>query len=116
MNDYIFEVTDPDHWKHEKGYLKDNGYELDVDRLQTDLLNKISSTELVVSGNILVDFGSVDHNLNISLLLATKKFELAQIVVHPNGNADLGKRLAGDVVAGVKVRSTKGPLPYRWRI
>lgn len=115
MNDYTFEITDSDYWRVEKGYSKNNGKDLDFDRLENDLFHKIRLKELVVSGNILVNFGSIDNNSNVSLLVATKTFQLKQNVAQVVGNKDPKKRLRGNVVCGVKVRSKEGVLPYRWR-
>lgn len=116
MKNYTFEITDPEYWKSVRGYAVNGGKDLDIERLNHDLIAQIKLNVFVVSGNTLIDFGGPTNNANISLLVATQHFEIKKNVVQAAGNKDPKKKLRGTVVSGVKVRCTNGALPYRWRV
>lgn len=115
MSKYEFVITDPEYWRVEKGFSKNDGKELDFEKLRDDLAEKVRLKILLVSGDRLVNFGSPDNNSNISVLVSTKCFQLKQNVAEVVGNTNPAKRLRGSIVSGVKVRSTTGVSPYRMR-
>lgn len=116
MQNYKFEITDSDYWRDQKGFSMNGGEDLDLESLVMDLCKKIRSKEILVSGNLLLDFGAIDTNINVSILMKKKVLEIKDNVVQVSGTDNPEKKLAGDVIRGVKVRNTNGDLPYRRRI
>jgi len=116
MLDYKFEITDSEYWRDKKGFSMNGGKDLDLESLVIHLCKKIRSKEILVSGDLLLDFGAIETNCNVSFLMATKEFEMKENVFKVKDSPDETKSLKGQVIRGVKVRNTNGELPYRRRI
>lgn len=116
MQDYKFEITDPDYWRDKKGYSLNGGKDLNLESLVIDLCRKIRSREILVSGNLLLNFGAIETNMNVAFLMQTRGFQIKDNVFQVSDTDSPKKKLAGHVVRGVKVRNENGPLPYRSRI
>ena len=114
MQDYIFQITNPQYWI-KMGYSKNNGEELDIEKLENFLKEKIRSKVLLVSGDLLINFGSKIDNSNAEFLLDRGEFEIDEIIFQLKGNHSEDNKLRGDVLRGIKVRSKTGELPYRRR-
>lgn len=115
MENYIFEITNLEYWK-KMGYSKNNGEDVDIEKLQNELIQKINSKILLISGDLLINFGSKYNNSNAEFLLNREEFEVDEIIFQLKGTDGDDHKLSGDVLRGVKVRSKTGELPYRWRI
>jgi len=111
---FRFEITDQEYWKNIRGYSRNNGQVLDMEKLTTDLLEKIRCNVLLVSGDVLVDFGSIAENSSVQTLLELKRVELEKDVLVVNNAPD--NKLRGKTLHGVKVRSLTGVAPYRKRL
>lgn len=112
---YIFEITDKEYWRVDRGYSKNEGTTLDINKLQEHLRWAVKNKQLLVSGNRLIDFGQED-NCNLSMMIATNNFRLKGDFAEMVGNTDPTRRLRGKLIPGISVRSTTGVLPYRSRI
>ena len=116
MQKFSIEITDTEYWRVQKGYSKNNGKELNRELLISDLYNQIRLNHLLISGDLLVNFGKLDLNNDISLLVKTETFSMNQNVFEVSGNKDSKKKLKGVVIPGIRIRSNGSALPYRSRL